>query len=505
MSKGHSVVAAGHALTADAAAEILADGGNAFDAAIAGVCMAFVAEAVFASPGGGGFLMARQAGRGTVKLFDFFVETPLKRRKTDEVSFFPIEANFGPATQEFHIGLGSSATPGMAQGLFAMHEALGRLPMKRLVEPAVEAARKGFPLTAFQAYLFTVIAPILQESEGTRAIFAPDGKLLEAGDTFRNEGLAETLSWLAEDGARLFIDGDVGRTIAAQSRDRGGHLTIEDLTRYRVELREPLLWRHGKATVALNPPPSAGGALIAFGLAYLEALAASGETIDVCALHAAMTATNEARARHGEGLAERLAGGMLAEEIRKAARQSQAYRGTTHISVIDKDGNAAAVSLSNGEGNGFIVGEHGFMLNNMLGEEDLCEHDSWREGVRLSSMMAPTIIMEPDGTVTALGTGGSNRIRTAILQVTVNLLAHGMRVEDAVTAPRIHVERDGTTSFEPGLPEDMETALRALGESACPWPAQNLFFGGVHTACWHEKRGVEGAGDPRRQGTARTV
>jgi gamma-glutamyltranspeptidase/glutathione hydrolase len=122
MSKGHSVVAVGHALTADAAAEILADGGNAFDAAIAGVCMAFVAEAVFASPGGGGFLMARQAGRDTVKLFDFFVETPLKRRKADEVSFFPIEANFGPATQEFHIGLGSSATPGIAQGLFAMHE-----------------------------------------------------------------------------------------------------------------------------------------------------------------------------------------------------------------------------------------------------------------------------------------------------------------------------------------------------------------------------------------------
>ena len=505
MSKGHSVVAAGHALTADAAAEILADGGNAFDAAIAGMCMAFVAEAVFASPGGGGFLMARQAGRSTVKLFDFFVETPLKRRKADEVSFFPIEANFGPATQEFHIGLGSSATPGIAQGLFAMHEALGTLPMQRLVEPAAAAARKGFPLTAFQAYLFTVIAPILQESEGTRAIFAPGGKLLEAGDTFRNEGLAETLSWLAEDGARLFTEGDIGRAIVAQSRDRGGHLTMKDLARYRVELREPLLWRHGRASVALNPPPSAGGALIAFGLAYLEALAASGEAIDTHALHAAMTATNEARARHGEGLAERLAGGVLADEIRKAVRHPKAYRGTTHISVIDKDGNAAAVSLSNGEGNGFIVGEHGFMLNNMLGEEDLCSHDDWREGVRLSSMMAPTVILEPDGTVTALGTGGSNRIRTAILQVAVNLLAHGMRVEDAVTAPRIHVERDGTTSFEPGLPEDMETALRALGERARPWPAQNLFFGGVHTARWHEKRGVEGAGDPRRQGTSRTV
>lgn len=507
MSKGKSVVAGGHELTVAAAAEILQEGGNAFDATVAAMCMAFVAEAVFASPGGGGFLMARQAGRDSCKLFDFFVETPRARRKADEVSFFPINADFGPATQEFHIGLGSSATPGVAQGLFAMHEALGRLPMKRLVEPAVAAARRGFPLTTFQAYLFTVIAPILEESEGTRAIFAPGGKLMEAGEIFRNEGLGETLEWLAEDGARLFIDGDVGRAIVAQSRDRGGHLTADDLKRYRVALREPLVWRHGRASVALNPPPSAGGALIAFGLAYLAALGEAGSAIDAHALHAAMTATNEARTKHGEGLAERLAGGVLADEIRRAAQYPKAYRGTTHISVIDGEGNAAAISLSNGEGNGFIVGDHGFMLNNMLGEEDLAcgELGAWREGVRLSSMMAPTIIMEPDGTVTALGTGGSNRIRTAILQVAINLLAHGMRLEDAVAAPRLHVERCGTTSFEPGFPEEVEAAFRALEEKARPWPAQNLFFGGVHAARWQERRGAEGAGDPRRQGVARVV
>src|SRR5680860_1222528 len=363
MTKGKSVVAAGHQLTVSAAAEILADGGNAFDAAIAGVCMSFVAEAVFASPGGGGFLMARPAGSHKVRLFDFFVETPLKRGKASKVAFFPIQADFGPATQEFHIGLGSSATPGVAQGLFAMHEAHGRLPMKRLVEPAVRAARQGFPLTSFQAYLFTVIAPILQQSEGTRAIFAPGGKLMEAGETFRNEGLAETLEWLAEDGARLFVDGDVGKAILAQSRNLGGHLSGDDLTRYRVAVRDPLLWQHGGASVALNPPPSSGGALIAFGLAFLEALGKTGRDIDALALHAAMTATNEARTKHGEGLAAQLKDGVLAKEIRAAASHPPAYRGTTHISVIDADGNTASVSLSNGEGNGYVVGQHGFMLN----------------------------------------------------------------------------------------------------------------------------------------------
>jgi gamma-glutamyltranspeptidase/glutathione hydrolase len=502
MAKTQSVVAAGHELTAQAASEILQDGGNAFDAALAGALMTFVAEAVFASPGGGGFLMARRAGRADAALFDFFAETPLKRRAADEVSFFPIYADFGPAKQEFHIGLGSSAAPGAVAGLFAVHESLGTLPMKRLAEPAVRAARDGFPLSAFQAYLFTVIAPILNASPGVAAIFAPDGKLLEAGQTFRNSGLADTLEWLAEDGARLFVDGDVGRAIVEQSRTLGGYLTQDDLKRYSVELREPLYWRHADATVALNPPPAASGALIAFGLAYLEAPAERGRAIDALALREAMEATNAARAAHGEGLAAWLAGGMIAKELREAPRHPPAYRGTTHVSVIDGEGNAAAISLSNGEGNGYVVGDFGFMLNNMLGEEDLGPADAWQEGTRMSSMMAPTIILASDGTVTALGTGGSNRIRTAILQVAVNLLDHGMKLENAVEAARLHVERDGKLSFEPGLPPDAQEALLSASPEAHAWPARNLFFGGVHAARRHANGGVEGVGDPRRQGTA---
>ena len=507
MSNAKSVIAAGHELTANAAAEILQDGGNAFDAALAGMFVTFVAEAVFSSPGGGGFLMARRAGRDACALFDFFVETPRQRRSAEEVEFFPIHADFGPAKQEFHIGLGSSAAPGVVPGLFAVHQALGTLPMKRLVAPAVRTARAGFPLNEFQAYLFTVIAPILTASESVARIFAPGGKLMQAGETFRNEELAQTLEWLAEDGARLFLDGDVGKAIVAQSASLGGNLTYDDLKRYRVELREPFYWRHAGAQVSLNPPPAASGALIAFGLAYLETVAETGGTLDALALARAMQATNEARATHGEGLAARLAGGSLAKELREAKAHPQAYRGTTHVSVVDSQGNAAAVSLSNGEGNGYIVGDFGFMLNNMLGEEDLASGglDAWREGVRLSSMMAPTIILQPDGTVTALGTGGSNRIRTAILQVAVNLLDHGMSLEDAVEAPRFHVERDGTVSFEPGLPDAAEGRFRALGDRAHAWPARNLFFGGVHAARRNAKGSVEGAGDPRRQGVAAIV
>jgi gamma-glutamyltranspeptidase / glutathione hydrolase len=143
----------------------------------------------------------------------------------------------------------------------------------------------------------------------------------------------------------------------------------------------------------------------------------------------------------------------------------------------------------------------------MLGEEDLANGrlGAWREGTRMSSMMAPTIILQQDGTVTALGTGGSNRIRTAVLQVAVNLLDHGMSLDDAVEAPRLHVDRDGAVSFEPGLPERAQAELRALEDKAHAWPQANLFFGGVHAARRHPKGGVEGAGDPRRQGVALIV
>jgi gamma-glutamyltranspeptidase/glutathione hydrolase len=499
MKRGTGVVAAGHRPTAEAAAEILEEGGNAFDAVLAGMAMAFVAEAVLASPGGGGFLMARTAERGKTRLYDFFAQTPLSKGTGEGGAFFPIHADFGPAKQEFHIGLASSATPGVVPGLFAIHEELCRLPIKRLFEPAVRAGRQGFPVSEFQAYLFKVIAPILTASPGAAKIFAPDGQLLKEGDTFRNEDLAETLEWLGEDGARLFSDGDVGRAIVEQARTGGGLLTEADLAAYRVERREPLLWNYRDASIALNPPPAASGALIAFGLAYLEALAARGRKLDTHALRQALEATNEARAIHGDALVEQLGAEVIAASLRRSAAHPTAPRGTTHISVIDGEGNAAAASLSNGEGNGFVVGNFGFMLNNMLGEEDLAPEGfgAWRPGMRLSSMMAPTIVAQKSGSVTALGTGGSNRIRSAILQVTINLLDRGMDLESAVCAPRLHVEKCGTVSFEPDL-----VGAEALfkEEKAQAWPALNLFFGGVHSVRQHADAGLEGVGDPRRGG-----
>ncbi len=506
MARALGVVAAGHEVTAQAAAEMLADGGNAFDAVLAGLLAACVPEVVLASIGGGGFLMAQVAGRREPLLYDFFAQTPRVKRPEGETDFHAIHADFGPARQEFHIGLGSTATPGFVQGLFAIHDDLCRLPIGRIAEPAIRVAREGVTMSAFHAYLFTVIAPILTASDGTRALFAPNGKLLEAGDTFRNPDFGETLDGLAHEGVRLFTEGEIARAMVDQSRTLGGHLTLEDLKRYRVERRAPLAWDYRGAEVLLNPGPAASGALIAFGLGLIEQRlpGAAPSPLD---LAQAMADVNGARAAWGETLSEIADGVLIAQELARAARHRPAQRGTTHISVIDAAGNAAAATITNGESNGHVVPGLGFMLNNMLGEEDLNPQGFhlWQPDMRLSSMMAPTLLRSLDGAVTAMGSGGSNRIRSALLQVAVNLIDHGLPLDEAVTAARLHVERDNVVSFEDRFPEAEREALLAAYPEATVWPEPNMFFGGVHTARRTARGGLEGAGDPRRGGVAMVV
>jgi gamma-glutamyltranspeptidase/glutathione hydrolase len=512
MRESKGVVAAGHKVSAEAAADVLREGGNAFDAAITGMITATVPEFVFSSVGGGGFLMARPANAKHAILYDFFAQTPLVKRPSDELEFYGIEADFGPATQEFHIGAGSAAVPGLIQGLHAIHEDLGSLPMARLIEPAILAAREGVTVTQLHAYLYTIVAPILTASQSVRSVFAPDDKLLVAGDVYRNAKIADTLDCLAREGPRFFTEGEVGQAIAAQSRDLGGHLTLEDLKRYKVKRRTPLTWDYRGHTLLLNPAPAASGALIAFGLALLEKLLPQGGAPDPVLLARVMEETNTVRQARGSALETITHDATITAHLKAIAAHTPATHGTTHISVIDAEGNAASGTITNGEGNGHMVTECGFMLNNMLGEEDLNPEGFhlWAQGTRLSTMMAPTIAMSPDGALTALGSGGSNRIRSAILQVAINLFDRGMGLDEAVNASRLHMERGGTLSFEQApwdiaFNDDERIALLDAYPDAHGWPEENLFFGGVHTARRRGDGGIEGAGDVRREGHAVVV
>ncbi|MEM8744047.1 MAG: gamma-glutamyltransferase [Pseudomonadota bacterium] len=509
MSKAKGVIAAGHKITAEAASEVLREGGNAFDAVIAAMITATVPEFVFSSIGGGGFLMARPAGSRKAVCYDFFAHTPRTKRPEDELDFYAITADFGPASQEFHIGAGSTATPSFIQGLYAIHDDLGTVPMARLFEPAVLAAREGVTVTELHAYLYSIVAPILIASPSASRYYAPDGKLLGAGSHYRNAELADTLDCIAREGVRLFTEGEVAQAMVAQSQELGGHLTPDDLRRYSVERRAPLHWPYRGHDVLLNPAPAASGALIAFGLGLLERILENGTAPDPVLLARVMEETNTVRAARGAELETIVSEATLSQHLAALARHTPATRGTTHVSIIDGDGNAAAATITNGEGNGYMVSGCGFMLNNMLGEEDLNPggFHKWTPDTRLSTMMAPTIVTGPDGSLMALGSGGANRIRTAVLQVIVNLIDRGVDLDTAVNAARLHVERDDTVSYEEApwdliFTDDERQALLEAFPEAHGWPTANLFFGGVHTARQDGKGGFQGAGDPRREGVA---
>lgn len=499
----HGCVAAGHPVTAEAAAAVLRAGGNAFDAALAALYTACVAEPVLASLGGGGFLLARPAS-GAPRMFDFFVHTPQRRRPASEAHAYPIVTDWGAAQQEFQIGLGTAAVPGIVRGIFAVHRALGRVPMADIVAPAAAAARDGVAVTPFQAYLMTLVAPIYLGTPETRALFTG-----AEGDRIRSPEAAAVLEALGRDGDDLFYAGDVAATIADTCRRGGGHITREDLARYAVVVRDPLTVRYRDAAVTTNPPPSAGGTLIAFGLGLLQRAdlrdLAFGSPAHAAVLARVMARTVDARTAHGSG-AHLLADDLLARYAAELADVRAAYRGTTHISVVDRAGNAAAVTVSNGEGCGALVPGTGMMLNNMLGEDDVnpAGVHAWPEGQRLSSMMAPTMLTRDDGWFAVTGSGGSKRIRTAILQVVSNLIDFAMTPEEAVAAPRLHVE-EGHLSVEAGLGPATEALLAGLLPRHTLWDARNMFFGGVHTVARAPDGALAGVGDPRRGGVCLVV
>jgi gamma-glutamyltranspeptidase/glutathione hydrolase len=240
--------------------------------------------------------------------------------------------------------------------------------------------------------------------------------------------------------------------------------------------------------VHTNPPPSAGGILLAYALTLL---AATSGPPDPAALVRAMDGAQRARTpEFFDGLAAPdFADDFLASRLGC----------TTHISVLDADGWACSVTCSNGEGSGLVVPGTGVHVNNMMGEQDLSPLGffSHPPGRRLPSMMAPTVVRRNGVAELVLGSAGSNRIRSALLQVIVNAIDGGMEAQPAVDAPRLHVE-DGAVYVEPGV--DL-AALGQVGQTVTRFRARSLFFGGCQAVERNRHTGVlSGGGDPRRGG-----
>jgi gamma-glutamyltranspeptidase / glutathione hydrolase len=497
------VVAAGHPLTAEAGAGVLREGGNAVDAAVAAVLASFAVESPLTGFGAGGFMMVHApTPEGPIAtLIDFFVAAPGKDGVERRAELVPVPVHFDAETvQTFNVGPASCGVPGTAAGLETALARFGSAPLADLVGPGVRLAREGAPVNAEQAYILDILAPIHRRLEGTRELYAPGGRPLREGDVFRFPDLAEALERFGAEGSEPFYRGEAAAALSEFVLDGGGTLGPADLASYEAVERKPIRAAFRGAEVLTNPPPSSGGILIAFCLGLLERM---GERSGPEQLVAAMGAANGAR---GEEFAEALYGeGLEASLLDPAGLDLAAgdlLGSTTHIAALDAEGMCASVTCSNGSGSGVLVPGTGVILNNMLGEEDLNPLGFHRiePGRRVPSMMAPTIVLRDGEIELGLGSAGSNRIRSAILQTVVRAVEEGMGAEEAVRAPRLHFEQ-GIVQAEPGIDEGALARIEARGLPVARRPAINLFFGGVQAVARDPASGAfSGGGDPRRGG-----
>jgi gamma-glutamyltranspeptidase / glutathione hydrolase len=498
-------IAAGHPLTAEAGAQMLADGGNAVDACLAAAFVSWVVESPLTGPGAGGFLLVHNASDGRSRLLDFFVTVPgegLPRGAVGEME--TVDVDFDSTIQAFRIGAASVAVPGAVAGLETAYRRFGTVPWARLLEPAIELARGGIDLTREQAYLHAILDIILRHTEEGRAIYGPAGDRLVAGNRLVMSDLAGTLEVLAGEGGSAFSTGRLGSAVSDHVREGGGTLTREDLSAYRPIWRRPIAVDFVQHRVLSNPPPSSGGVLIAYGLRLLDRAGlggAAGTADAIGRLVGVMAEQNRAR---GPGFTRELFRGRLAERLceeeRVGAAAGRLLTGTTHISAVDAQGNAAALTASTGSGSGVVVPGTGIHLNNMLGEFDLTPAGQRRRpGGRLTSMMAPSIALRDGRPRLVVGSAGSLRLRGAILQIIVNTIGHGLPVEEAIDAPRVHLDEEHV-HCEGGTDPDTLVELERRGHEIVRWRRRNLYFGGAAAVEMQPDGTLHAAGDRRRGG-----
>jgi gamma-glutamyltranspeptidase/glutathione hydrolase len=524
-----AMVVAQEPLAADVGVAALQGGGNAVDAAVAVALALAVTHPAAGNLGGGGFLLARFAdGRAT--FIDFRERAP-ERAGRDMY----LDAA-GKLTRDSVVGWRAAGVPGTVRGLEYAHRQYGRRPWASLVAPAVKLAGDGFPVSYALARSLRS-AKVLAQFPESRRIFQNDGKYYEAGDRLAQPDLARTLERIARDGARDFYLGETARRLAAEMKANGGLITLEDLANYAVVERKVLEGQYRGYRILTAPPPSSGGIGI---LQMMGVLEKSGYQKRGAGSADAIHFVAEAMRRYYADRAEFLAdpdfvkipvAGLLAPgyldklrasiDPRRASSSEAIGHGnpaeyesgeTTHLSIVDREGNAVALTytINGGYGCGVTVPGLGFLLNNEMddfsarpGTPNMFglvqgEANAIAPRKRPLSSMTPTILLRDGRLYLVLGAPGGGRIITGVLQVILNIVDFGMNPQEAVDWPRFHHQwKPDRLALERGISPDTVALLEARGHRTEPTSGV-----AVVEAIRIENGWLEGASDGRGDGKA---
>lgn len=528
------MVASQNYLSSEVGAEILEAGGNAVDAAVAVGFSLAVTLPRAGNLGGGGFMLIHDTASGTDVAIDYREMAPIGATRD-----MYLDENGDVDNELARFSHLSSGVPGTVAGLYKAHSEFGRLPWKRLLQPAIQQAREGVTMTYDLAGLLRARRDRLCMDEAACGYFYKDGGVpYEPGELWVQEDLAATLERIADDGPAGFYAGETARLIAAEMARGGGLVDERSLAAYKPAVREPVRGTYRGYEIITMPPPSSGGVHIIQMLNILENFpvaelgAGSADNVHLLAEAARLAYADRSLYLGDPDFVEVPVGWLtskayakqLAETIdMKVARKSEDVApgvvpvpespDTTHFSVIDDEGIIVSntYTLNFSYGSAIAVDGAGFLLNNEM--DDFAaktgvpnaygllggDANSIAAGKRPLSSMTPTIVLKDGEPWFATGSPGGSRIITTVLQVVVNAIDHGMNLAEASAAPRMHHQwYPDVLQLEPGFSPD---TIKLLTERGHDVRRSNYTMGSVQSVGFRD--GVyRGASDTRRPNAA---
>ena len=521
----HAMVVAGSGLASAVGRDVLREGGNAVDAAVAVGFALAVVHPEAGNLGGGGFMLIRERG-GAVHALDYRETAPARATRD-----MYVDANGEPSDRSVtgHLAAG---VPGAVAGLVEAHRRYGRLPLARIIDPAIRLARDGFPVDEYRSQSIRDDSARLAAFPASRASFLPGGAPPTPGSVLRQPDLARTLSAIRDRGADGFYQGPVADLIVAEMSRGGGLISSEDLSGYRAIWREPIVIRYRGYTIYSMPPASSGGVTMGEILNIMEGYAPLPPFGSVELMHREAEAMRRAFTDRNAYLGdpafvrnpvERLLSKDYAASLRAGIREratttppftpaAQGGPSTTHYSVVDAEGNAVSTTttLNNSYGSAVTVTGAGFLLNDEMDDFTTAPGKPNMYGLvqgeanaivprkRMLSAMTPSVVLDPSGALLmVVGTPGGPKIITMVYHVISNVIDHRMPLADAVTAPRLHhqglpdslqVEEGG---FQPATLDSLAARGHAIRPGG-PW--------GDVEAIIRSRTGWEGVSDSRGGG-----